>query len=160
MASPQKEKGHTETSNELLEALCLFDFNGSDYKILLFTIRKTYGYHKKTDPISIGQYQKGTGLARRTVIDTLNRLVSYNALVKERNSYVSRYGIQKDYDKWLVSKTALVRIDAKTSAKPTSKLVIYTAPTKETKEKQKKVKDYKSLIQKGMDKFRKDYGRY
>lgn len=151
MASPQKEKGHTELSNELLEAIIRFPFESSDYKIMLHTIRKTYGYQKKEDCISIGQYQKATGLARRTVIDCLNRLVRYNALVKRTDTYISRYGVQKDYDKWVVRQTALVQSSAKTSAVEQPKLVRQTAPTIEIKKT--KERDIKNLIEKGKEQY-------
>ena len=99
-ASPQIENGHTQIANEILEQLARIRLSPNQWQVILCIIRKTYGYHKKIDHISIGQYQKGTKLARRTVIDTCNRLVSYNALLRIKKDYITQYGIQKDYELW------------------------------------------------------------
>ena len=80
MASPQLENGYTRVANELLEAISRFPFNGSQLRLLLFLIRKTYGFQKKADAISISQWQGGTGLNRRTIIRELKNLESMNVI--------------------------------------------------------------------------------
>ena len=62
MASPQLEDGYTQISNELLEALCWMNLSPYEWRVLLWILRKTYGWKKKTDWISLSQFSKETGL--------------------------------------------------------------------------------------------------
>lgn len=120
MASPQKENGYTTIANELLEAICRHKFpenSGSHIRILLFILRKTYGYGKKTDAISLTQIERGTGLARSTVCRALQWLVAHLLLVAgEETKKGVVYGINKDYDQWLVAQVKLVAPRPKTSS--------------------------------------------
>jgi len=84
MANPQLENGYTRIANELLEAIIRFPFNGSQLRLFLFLIRKTYGYQKKVDNISISQFVKATGLNRRTVVRELKRLEEMNVFKKNQ----------------------------------------------------------------------------
>ena len=84
MANPQLENGYTRIANELLEAIIRFPFNGSQLRLFLFLIRKTYGYQKKMDNISISQFVKATGLNRRTVVRELKRLEEMNVFKKNQ----------------------------------------------------------------------------
>lgn len=104
MASPQKENGYTALSNELLERFVLFDFpSASPLKIWLFVARKTYGYHKKSDYISINQIAKNTHLSVPTVVFWLDWLVK--SLLVLKGSYNQKgtvYGLNKDYETWVL----------------------------------------------------------
>ena len=63
-------------------------------RVMLYAIRRTFGYQKRHDPISLSQYiggqhkkdgtvlDHGTGLARATVIVALENLVKYHVLIK------------------------------------------------------------------------------
>lgn len=82
MASPQLEDGYTRIANELLEATARFPFNGSQLRMVLFLWRKTYGFQKKEDRISISQWVEGTGLNPRTVSKELARLERMNVILK------------------------------------------------------------------------------
>src|SRR3989338_2000960 len=82
MANPQLENGHTRIANEILEAIVHTAILGSEFQILFFVIRKTYGYQKKEDRISLTQFEKWTGLSRATVVKALKNLVIRNILVK------------------------------------------------------------------------------
>jgi phage replication O-like protein O len=111
MASPQKENGNTGISNELLEKLLLFDFtSASPIKIWLFIARKTYGFQKKLDYLSLSQIQNGTNLSRQTVNDSLMWLVKACLLVKGESSQKGTvYGVNKDYEQWVVNTHRLVK---------------------------------------------------
>ena len=62
----------------------------SEYKIVIFIVRKTYGFHKEADTISLSQFVEGTGLARNTVKDAINRLIERGCVGRTRrgNSYL------------------------------------------------------------------------
>lgn len=97
MANPQLENGYTRIANELLEAIILFPFTGAQYKLILALIRKTYGFHKKEDVVSHGQYVAMTGLNRRTVQRELKKLQGMNV-------FNSR-AIKKDWSRWIDDET-------------------------------------------------------
>ncbi len=73
-------------------------------------VRKTYGFGKKTDRISLSQFQLGTDLSRPTVIKTIKNLLLKNMLVK---GPLLLYGIQKDWEKWVVNPPLLVKYTSK-----------------------------------------------
>jgi phage replication O-like protein O len=54
----------------------LKELSGSELKCFLFIVRKTKGWHKDVDAISISQFEEYTGLSNRAVIDACNSLVS------------------------------------------------------------------------------------
>jgi len=110
VASPQKENGFTPIANEILEKLVNICLLGSEFQVLLFIIRKTYGFHKKSDRISLSQFEQGTGLSRPTVIKTLKNLIARNMVVKiylpDQNM---GYSFIKDHEKWVVKTHLLVK---------------------------------------------------
>lgn len=135
MASPQLENGHTRIANEILDAIISTDWCGvNELKMLLLVIRKTYGYGKKTDCISLSQFAKICNISRRSAAYCINRLVQRNALVHQtalgKNS-MSLYSLNKDWESWVVHCVALVQSSV-------SKVVQPVAPTKESITKEKK----------------------
>lgn len=110
MASPQKENGYTAIANEILEELVKADLLSSELRIILFILRKTYGYQKKQDIISLSQFSKGCCLSRPTIVKSIKNLVIKNLLVKTAlpSSKIS-FSFNKDYDKWVVKTAKLVK---------------------------------------------------
>jgi phage replication O-like protein O len=104
MASPQLENGYTMVANEILEALAKIKLSPNESRILWLIIRKTYGWHKKTDWISLSQIVEGTGIAKPNVCRTLKSLTSRNIIVRPDRKYV---GFQKDYTKWTCKKLSV-----------------------------------------------------
>ena len=47
MSSPQLENGYTKIANEILESIIKARITASEKDILIFVIRKTYGYGKR-----------------------------------------------------------------------------------------------------------------
>lgn len=128
MACPQKENGYTPIANELLEQFLLYRFppnTEAPRLIWLYIARKTFGFSKKDDIISLSQFEKGTGLPRNTVVYWLNYLVKALLLVKgvelDKNGYT--YTINKNYDEWipLVKALKLVKGRLFTSKSPLTK---------------------------------------
>lgn len=142
MASPQKENGYTAIANEILEKLVQTPMLVSELKLVLFVIRKTYGFQKKDDIISLSQFQKGIHFSRNTIIKGLKALVKSNILVQwvALDKQKISYKFNKNWEEWiLVQSTRLVQFKMSTSAVQRLKLVQSTEHTKETtKEKQKK----------------------
>lgn len=100
--SPQLEDGHTRIANELLDKVILFDFSKRQYQVLLFIIRKTYGFHKKQDQISYSQIEAATGLDHSAAVKTVSELVSMNVVSKQHGQHSQVIGINKNYMSWVV----------------------------------------------------------
>jgi len=104
MANPQKEDGHVALAVEIVEALMKVNLSPYETRVLWCVLRKTYGWQKKMDRISLSQFAVSTGLDRRLIPRTLNSLAAKNMLVifKDDRKLVS-YGLQKDYELWVTS---------------------------------------------------------
>lgn len=107
MASPQKENGYTATAHELIEAFCRLQISGGAHRVLRVIERKTYGFNKKNDFISISQFQKYTCLDRRTVTRALDELEAVRVVFINRDSTTNEYMINKDYDTWVGAETPI-----------------------------------------------------
>jgi hypothetical protein len=68
-ANPQLENGYTQIANELIEALARFNLSPYESRLLWYIARKTYGYQKKTDAISLGWGVLKTSIHRRSTSD-------------------------------------------------------------------------------------------
>lgn len=103
--NPQIEDGHTKIANELLDAIILTDFSKRQLKIILFIIRKTYGFNKKSDDISRSQIADATGLLNPHITKTMNELKTMNVVNSDDGKYAKHYRLNKKYDEWNVTKT-------------------------------------------------------
>ena len=104
MASPQPDK-YIRMSTELVDKLCRYRLSGQEWQALWVIIRKTWGWHKKMDRISLGQISESTQIPRRKVFMLIKQLENKKIIIKAVPNkgdirYIS-YGIQKDYDKWV-----------------------------------------------------------
>ena len=97
--NPQTEDGHTDIANETVEALARYRLSGQEYQVLWVIWRKTYGWHKKKDKISLGQIAELTGMNRPGVARIINKLVS-KSVIKKDNSYINVYEFNKHYKEW------------------------------------------------------------
>jgi phage replication O-like protein O len=106
MASPQKENGYTSIANEIMDRLCRVRVPGEWRQVLDFIIRKTYGWNKTEDQISLSQFVDGTGLSKIAVCKAVNGLIKMNLITKKGNvtqngnDYIPTYCFIKNYEKW------------------------------------------------------------
>ncbi len=146
MVSPKKENGYTAIANEIMEALIKYSLPSSEMRCLLFVIRKTYGFNKKTDAISLSQFVRATSLNRRAVIRALNNLNQKNLIYKERGGVkndtilTSKYRFNKHYNSWN-SSVKIVTGRVKRGKKVVSKLS-HTKDTIQKKEIYSRVINY------------------
>ena len=116
MGEPQLEDGFARIANELLEAICAFDFTKREYKILIALLRQTYGFNKKTDKVSQWRLAEMTGLSRANVSRTLAELIGKqvvsvgDAYRESHGQKIPEIGINKRYTEWrnTVAKSATV----------------------------------------------------
>jgi hypothetical protein len=123
MSNIQRENGHIDIANKLIESLMKTHLSGREWQIIMVIIRQTWGYcelkdghkykdkngfwvKKKIDRISHSQFEKFTGINRRKIWDILNGLVDKNMIIKtvtkKGDITVCNYGIQKDSSKWIL----------------------------------------------------------
>ena len=94
-----------------MDELAKIRIPGQARQVLDFIIRKTYGWNKKKDVISLSQFVAGTGLSKISVCKGINKLLSMDLITKKGNAKslftkkgndtAITYGFQKDYTKWL-----------------------------------------------------------
>lgn len=110
MANPQTENGFTKIANEILENLVNTPLLGAEFQVLLFIIRKTYGYNKKQDRISFTQFEQATGISRQTINKTIKNLMAKGLIVKICLPGGNMgYTFIKDHEKWVVKTHLLVK---------------------------------------------------
>jgi len=141
VASPQIENGHVKIANEIAEALMKINLSSYQTRILWAIWRKTYGWHKRSDKISVSQLCNMTGLKHGHVSRTLGELEAINIITRTRvgtNRQFVVISFQKDYEKW---KLVPVQVYRKTRTRtgssrtqPGTKLVPVQGDTKEKKE--------------------------
>lgn len=100
MASPQIENGFMRIANELLEAYARIRIPGEARQVLDVILRKTYGYGKKEDAISLSQFVLATGILKPNVCASLNHLRKMNLIIQKDNAIANIYSINKDYTSW------------------------------------------------------------
>lgn len=117
----QVENGNfTRIVNPLIENLIKVPFKGCELAVALFIIRKTYGYQKKEDEISLSQICKGVDRSRPTVVKALEnlKLVNIAKLVRigDSKKRSNIWGINKYSRDWkLVNIAKLVKTTRATS---------------------------------------------
>ena len=105
MASPQVENGYMKIANEIMDRLISYGLTGFELAIVLHILRKTYGYNKLEDEISISQFSRAIPRCSiRTICSSLKRLqlLKLITLVKKGNSKKTSnlWSFNKDYDTW------------------------------------------------------------
>lgn len=117
----QVESGNfTRIINPLIEELIKLPFKGCELAVALFIIRKTYGFNKTKDEISLTQFQLGLARSRQTIVTALKnlQLVNVARLVKQGDSkkHSNCWEINKYYNTWeLVKLPRLVKRKGSTS---------------------------------------------
>jgi phage replication O-like protein O len=85
---PQLEDGFTPVANTIMEPICHTRLSGTDWAFLHFLWRKTYGWSKPSDIISLSQFCEGTSLTQAHVCRTIKRLLAMNVIFR----HVARIG--------------------------------------------------------------------
>lgn len=127
--SPQLENGYTKIANEILDRLIPYRISGREWQVLLTIIRKTYGFNKKEDFISMSQFANLTGMDRPSVARQIKKLLSKKLIgvSQKGNTPANSYIFQKDWTKWgVLSKRATVL------AKKATEVLSKKAHTKES----------------------------
>jgi len=112
MVNPQNEDGYIAIPNEIMDHICKIRIPGEARQVFDFIIRKTYGWQKNEDWISLSQFSEGTGLKKSTICKAINKLMRMNLIIKNAitqkgnaitqkgNDYILTYCINKYYQNW------------------------------------------------------------
>jgi len=107
MANPQIENGHIKIATEIMEQLCRFRIPGEVRQVMDAVVRKTYGWNKKADIITLDQFTELTGLDKPNICRALSKLTTHN-IIKTDNG---QYSLQKDFDQWVPFGRVIVQSD-------------------------------------------------
>jgi phage replication O-like protein O len=108
MASPQREKGFTPVAHEILDEICQYEFNGSQFRIIIKVWRLTYGYNRKDHEFSQSFLQTVTGLSESTIKRESSFLIKKKVLLvtkKETSTDGRKLAFNKNYDEWNIPKS-------------------------------------------------------
>ncbi|MCK5610008.1 replication protein [Candidatus Pacearchaeota archaeon] len=112
---PQLENGYLKIANELVEALSRVRIAGEANQILWTIIRKTYGFNKKEDAISLSQFTLATGLKKQHVSRAIAKLRDINIIIKKDDGPICKYSINKDYSSWTPLSKKVTTVKRKSS---------------------------------------------
>lgn len=93
------QNGYTKLPNEMLDSLIKLRLAPSQWKTLMFIIRKTLGWRKKSDFIPLNQFTNGVGLRKPHICRALSVLLKRNIITKTGNK---TYALQEDWHLWKV----------------------------------------------------------
>ncbi len=104
MVNPQWETGYTKIANEIMDALARIRIPGEARQVLDAILRKTYGWNKKQDEISLSQFKIMTGLSSVHIVRARKKLLKMNIITvtQKGNEKALIYRFQKNYDRWKV----------------------------------------------------------
>lgn len=94
--------------NSVIDEL-LADLTGAELKCYLYVLRKTKGWNKEEDAISVSQFMKVTGLSNRKVIDACERLVELGLLEQKIGSNKIKVFSVKGYKTSSSEESSLVK---------------------------------------------------
>ena len=107
MANPQLEDGHLRIANDIWDALCRIRIPGEVRQIIDTVLRKTWGFRKKQDWISLSQFHEATGISKPHIVRALRRGIAMNIIAKNGNPIAQKgnditvtYSFNKDYESW------------------------------------------------------------
>jgi len=137
MASPQIDKGYTKIANEILEKLYEIPIDREPMRIVLFVLRKTYGWGKKRDRISLSQFVSALKKDRSTICRDIRKLINMKIIIRIQDDNGSEYEFNKNYDSWeVVAPTPRGTNDNRVVAPVTIDPVAPTPHTKENNTKE------------------------
>lgn len=93
---------YTRIHYSILEVLAVARLSTGEYRAILFLLRKTYGFNKKDDEISLSQWAEGTNTSKGNISNVLDTLVTKNVVYRKPGSKKAHYiyGFNKYVETW------------------------------------------------------------
>ncbi|MBA7491463.1 hypothetical protein ES702_02009 [subsurface metagenome] len=96
------EKGnYTKIPNEVIEAIYQQELSENQSKILWFIVRKTFGWEKDQEIITLDVFAENLNLIKPRICEAILKLQQRNIITDKRNKI---YQIQMDVERWLPKK--------------------------------------------------------
>lgn len=113
ISGPQIENGnYTRIHNDILADLCGAGLSANELRCVFCVLRRTYGFGKTTDQISVSQFVEWVGSGSRHQIQkALAKLEQRNILLVDRSGKTAAYKFNKYSDTWLDRTLRGVRLD-------------------------------------------------
>ena len=94
------DKGYTKIPNKIIEAAIRSNFSTLEWTALIYVARKTYGWNKESDTVSVRKMAKDTGRDPRAMQRAVSKLEKAKVLsIKKGNSKINVMRINSP-DKW------------------------------------------------------------
>ena len=87
-----EQPNYTQTPNAFFDEH-LPEMGFAELKVVCFAMRKTFGWHKEDDRISLSQFVKGTGLSKRGVIDGIEAAMQRGVMHRKKDGQSYRYSL-------------------------------------------------------------------
>jgi phage replication O-like protein O len=102
MANPQCENGFTKIANELVEAIYQYPLSGHEFRMLFLIIRKTYGFNKTEDAVSLSQMMKALSISKTRCSQVINKLQLQKivTVTENINGIGKKYKFNKNFEQW------------------------------------------------------------
>jgi phage replication O-like protein O len=153
--NPQREDGNRQIENGVFQALMRADLSGSEFRIVMAIIDKTWGFGKESDVISVSQIMQLTEIPERTVRLSLKSLKDRRVLVfapsntrVQQGSPINEILFNKHHDTWKSEGCKKLHGCKKLSEKGAKNCISGVqkiAPTKETITKETITKEKKNI---------------
>jgi phage replication O-like protein O len=134
---------YTQVPDELFDEL-IPHLSGAELKVLLYIIRRTFGFKKESDNISLNQLlhgittregivlDRGTGLSKKTLLETIKSLVEKNLIISERRRSEERGNEPTTYHLNIIGETKEDH-DPPLGIKSTPRVGVKTTPSARSK---------------------------
>ncbi len=151
MASPQLEDGFARIANSILDAVSRTGLNGAEYATIIVLWRYTYGFSRKSCPLSASFIAKATCCSERTIKRALKNLIARKIIRvenPEQKGVTQILSFGKNYDSWEGSAVSDTSDIFDTSDKDDTGLVTELSPelVTELSPKKRNRKKYKKNI--------------
>jgi phage replication O-like protein O len=102
MSNPQLENGYLSIANEIADRFCSYRLSGEEWLVLWVILRKTYGWHKKEDFITLSQFSISTNLKKQPIIRAIKKLQSKGIItvIQKDNGTQNIYRFNKKLTEW------------------------------------------------------------
>ena len=118
---------HTQVPNELIDKW-MRELSHAQFKVMIAICRKTIGWHKQTDSISISQITEMTGVTKKTVIESL-KVLERLQLINTKKEYRKTTDITINYEQTGVMSTPPQEQSGVMSTPPSGVIVTHTKET-------------------------------
>lgn len=104
MADPQVRNGYTRIANELLEAICRLNISGNEMRILLYIIRRTYGFNRTYAEMPLSEISAAVGMRKNHISEAIKKLSAKKIieLHPSKGPKPQTISIVKNYEEWAV----------------------------------------------------------